>query len=242
MSLVESTVDSLEISEDWPDLAVLERFETAWRAGDRLSIEATLAEVEPSRVPGLLMLLVSEEFQLRVEDGESPSPFAYLDRFPEYPGAIRAAFEGRAAATPWAGRSIARDRRASPGPTDPGSTDPVAAQPGHDQNGKDQGHLPKDGCRYQIREHHASGGLGDLYLADDQELPRKVVLKEIQTRHLGDPKARERFLIEARVTSQLEHPGIVPVHGLGSSMGTASGGPSSDFTMGRTIDRHPSTN
>src|SRR5262249_51476070 len=43
-----------------------------------------------------------------------------------------------------------------------------------------------------------------------------VALKEIQDRHAHDPASRSRFLLEAEVTGGLEHPGVVPVYGLGA--------------------------
>jgi hypothetical protein len=46
------------------------------------------------------------------------------------------------------------------------------------------------------------------------ELGRDVALKRIQDRHAGDTESRRRFLLEAEVTSRLEHPGVVPVYGL----------------------------
>ena len=69
--------------------------------------------------------------------------------------------------------------------------------------------------RYRILHRHASGGLGDVYLAHDLELDRDVALKQIQTRHSGNPNSRVRFVLEAEVTGRLEHPSIVPVYGLG---------------------------
>ncbi len=69
--------------------------------------------------------------------------------------------------------------------------------------------------RYRILWPHAMGGLGKIYVAEDQELHRRVALKEIRPEHAMDPVSRERFVVEAEVTGRLEHPGIVPVHGLG---------------------------
>jgi eukaryotic-like serine/threonine-protein kinase len=69
--------------------------------------------------------------------------------------------------------------------------------------------------RYRILRSHAKGGLGEVFLANDQELNREVALKEIQGRHANDEQSRLRFMIEAEVTGNLEHPGIVPVYGLG---------------------------
>jgi serine/threonine protein kinase/formylglycine-generating enzyme required for sulfatase activity len=60
------------------------------------------------------------------------------------------------------------------------------------------------------------GGLGEVFIAQDEELQREVALKEIQSHHLGDTESRERFLLEAEITGHLEHPGIVPVYGLGT--------------------------
>jgi hypothetical protein len=71
------------------------------------------------------------------------------------------------------------------------------------------------GERFRILRPHARGGLGQVYVAEDQELHREVALKEIQDRHAGDRESRSRFLIEAEITGALEHPGIVPVYGLG---------------------------
>ena len=48
------------------------------------------------------------------------------------------------------------------------------------------------------------------------ELHREVALKQILDHHADDPTSRQRFLIEAEITGGLEHPGIVPVYGLGT--------------------------
>jgi eukaryotic-like serine/threonine-protein kinase len=69
--------------------------------------------------------------------------------------------------------------------------------------------------RYRILRPYARGGLGEVYVAEDTELHRHVALKEIQARYADDPVGRSRFLLEAEVTGGLEHPGIVPVYGLG---------------------------
>jgi serine/threonine protein kinase len=64
------------------------------------------------------------------------------------------------------------------------------------------------GSRYSRIREHAKGGLGLVFLAQDHELQREVALKEIQPQFV-------RFLLEAKLTGRLEHPGIVPVYGLG---------------------------
>ena len=68
--------------------------------------------------------------------------------------------------------------------------------------------------RYQILWPHARGGLGQIFAAQDTQLHRRVALKEIQPELAEDPVCRERFVVEAEITGNLEHPGIVPVYGL----------------------------
>ncbi|MBL8796780.1 MAG: protein kinase [Planctomycetia bacterium] len=109
-------------------------------------------------------------------------------------------------------------------PSSPAATDPYASQaPGFvDQNTLCEGHAEssessaaRGGMRYHVLQLHAKGGLGQVSVAHDGELDREVALKEIQFRYADDRESRERFLREARITGRLEHPGIVPVYGLG---------------------------
>jgi serine/threonine protein kinase len=72
-----------------------------------------------------------------------------------------------------------------------------------------------EGMRYRVLRPHARGGLGEVFVALDAELNREVALKEIQLHHADHPASRARFLLEAEMTGRLEHPGIVPVYGLG---------------------------
>lgn len=95
--------------------------------------------------------------------------------------------------------------------------------------------------RYRVLRPHARGGLGEVFLAQDEELCREVALKEIRPDRADDPNSRRRFLLEAEITGALEHPGIVPVYGLGRH---ADGRPyyAMRFIQGETlkaaIDRH----
>jgi eukaryotic-like serine/threonine-protein kinase len=73
-----------------------------------------------------------------------------------------------------------------------------------------------NGQRFRILRPHARGGLGAVFVALDTELHREVALKQILDAHADDPVSRTRFVIEAEITGGLEHPGIVPVYGLGS--------------------------
>src|SRR5262249_46806300 len=72
-----------------------------------------------------------------------------------------------------------------------------------------------DPRRYRILRPHARGGLGVIFVALDEELNREVAVKQIQERFACDPGSRARFLAEAAITGNLEHPGVVPIYGIG---------------------------
>jgi serine/threonine-protein kinase len=78
------------------------------------------------------------------------------------------------------------------------------------------GAATSDGQRFRLLRPHARGGLGAVFVALDCELHREVALKQILDAHADDPTSRARFLREAEITGGLEHPGIVPVYGLGA--------------------------
>jgi eukaryotic-like serine/threonine-protein kinase len=69
--------------------------------------------------------------------------------------------------------------------------------------------------RFRVLRPHARGGLGAVFVALDEELNREVAIKEIQDSFVKDPINRARFLAEAVITGNLEHPGVVPVYALG---------------------------
>jgi tRNA A-37 threonylcarbamoyl transferase component Bud32 len=73
-------------------------------------------------------------------------------------------------------------------------------------------------ARYDLRHLHARGGLGEVHVAWDRELNREVALKRIRQERAGDGESRRRFLLEAEITGKLEHPGVVPVYGLGQNV------------------------
>ncbi len=78
------------------------------------------------------------------------------------------------------------------------------------------GESTSKGTRFRILRPHAKGGLGQVSVALDSELNREVALKEIRSEYADNAESRGRFLLEAEITGGLEHPGIVPVYGLGT--------------------------
>jgi serine/threonine-protein kinase len=73
---------------------------------------------------------------------------------------------------------------------------------------------PDSRHRYTRTRLHARGNIGQVWLAHDEDLGRDVALKELRPDRQDNPAAVARFLEEAKVTGQLEHPGIVPVYEL----------------------------
>ena len=72
--------------------------------------------------------------------------------------------------------------------------------------------------RYSITRLHGKGGLGNVWVARDVDLNREVALKEMKPGISVKPEMCRRFLKEAQITGQLEHPNIVPVYELARRM------------------------
>jgi serine/threonine protein kinase len=90
--------------------------------------------------------------------------------------------------------------------------------------------------RYRAKRLHAPGGLGEVFYANDDELNREVALKRLRPSIAWSRDARRRFLLEAEITGRLEHPGVVPVYGLGKDQ---NGNPyyAMRFIRGKTLDQ-----
>lgn len=71
--------------------------------------------------------------------------------------------------------------------------------------------------RYASFSLHATGGIGRIRVAQDRQLGRKVAIKDLLPEWSSNLDLQRRFLKEAKITGQLEHPGIVPVYELSSS-------------------------
>ena len=90
--------------------------------------------------------------------------------------------------------------------------------------------------RYRVAERLGAGGMGVLYLAEDQDLGRTVVLKLIPPHWADAPALKERFTREARAAAALEHPNICTIHEVGE---TDAGGPfiAMAFYDGETVNQ-----
>ena len=69
--------------------------------------------------------------------------------------------------------------------------------------------------RYDLEDAFARGGVGAIHSAEDRALNREVAYKVLLPNRAAEQQYRIRFVREARLTAQLQHPNIVPVHDLG---------------------------
>jgi eukaryotic-like serine/threonine-protein kinase len=74
--------------------------------------------------------------------------------------------------------------------------------------------------RYRIMRKLGSGGMADVYLAEDEELGRRVAIKILNDRHANDEQFVERFRREAKNAAGLSHPNIVSIYDRGEAEGT----------------------
>jgi serine/threonine-protein kinase len=95
---------------------------------------------------------------------------------------------------------------------------------------------PETRERYTLTRLHAQGGLGRVWLARDADLGRDVALKELRPERTDNPALWARFLEEAKITGQLEHPGIVPVYELARAARDQKPFYTMRFVRGRTLN------
>ena len=158
--------------------------------------------------------IIYNEKLLRQGAGETPSLDEFIRRFPQFAKQLQTLFE----VEQWIGDD------------DPMAVSELLTENGRDERKPDRtqtmnmpsasadvladGAADHESSRYHVLRSHARGGLGEVFVAQDEELGREVALKEIRTQHADDPINRARFLQEAEITGRLEHPGIVPIYGL----------------------------
>ncbi|MBA2569117.1 MAG: Stk1 family PASTA domain-containing Ser/Thr kinase [Actinobacteria bacterium] len=74
--------------------------------------------------------------------------------------------------------------------------------------------------RYRVIRKLGAGGMADVYLAEDEELGRRVAIKILNDRHANDESFVERFRREAKNAAGLSHPNIVSIYDRGEAEGT----------------------
>jgi len=85
---------------------------------------------------------------------------------------------------------------------------------------------------YRIVEPLGKGGMGEVFVAEDTRLHRRVALKVLPQTLAGDPDARQRFEREAQAVAALNHPGIVTIYSVEEHAGRL-------FITLELVDGHP---
>ena len=167
---------------------VCARFELALNAGKRPRLEEFLQAWQEPECSQLLRTLLSVELAHLTEKGQPVARDAYDRRFPSHRAVIAEVFEL------WSEQTLAETRIL----------------------GAEDDTLLMQSCFDRLRL-HAQGGLGQIFRAGDQGLGRDVAVKFIRANLANDLESRNRFRLEAEITSCLEHPGVVPVYGFGGA-------------------------
>jgi hypothetical protein len=179
------------------------------KAGEAIRLEAYLHRYpELSDTPLLLLDLIAVEFTVRRQSEPNLGLAEYLGRFPDLGGQLRE----RLAAVP----GVPNTRCLVP--------DVPSTRCGDADTTASTASAPSAGSRYRLLRLHAQGGLGEVLVAEVANLHRQVAPKRIRPKYAQTPANQQRFLREAEVTARLEHPGIVPVYGLGVRPGVGCPG------------------
>jgi hypothetical protein len=174
-------------------VGICDRFEAAWRAGTPRAIADDLQGVTEDLRPHLLGALLALEVELRQQRGERPTLEEYLARFPGSEDLVRAAF-------PMSGSGESTEDFHPP--ADPTAPPDVPGRIG----------------RYRIERLVGRGSFGLVYLAHDEQLHRPVAVKVPHAHLVSRPEDAELYLREARTVANLDHPHIVPVYDVGSTI------------------------
>jgi tetratricopeptide (TPR) repeat protein len=184
---IEEYVEGTPSAQRWLTCELIHAdLEFRLRAGDDVRVEEYLRRFpELARDADAVVELLVAECHCRVRLGQPPGPTEYSDRFPEHEGAVAATVGATAGLQP----------------------PPSSGRPGEP--------LPERLGRYRIGRLLARGGMGEVHRVHDLDFDRPLAMKVLQARYGDDAALQERFLREARLTGQLQHPGIPPVQELG---------------------------
>jgi serine/threonine-protein kinase len=188
---------------------VCDQFEAVWKEGGRPRIEDYLSTACGAERGALLRELVRVELEYRYGRGESPTPEEYHQRFPGDGELLDSGFASirKGGADQEQLDSTALDQRqcacqrAGAKRTEPAAADAVRVWAG----------------RFRIEEDisKGTGGMGDVFRVRDDKLNRTLAVKALKEEFRDDPELTARFLLEAEITGQLQHPAIPPIHEVG---------------------------
>jgi hypothetical protein len=206
---------------------VVSAFEQLLVAGKRPAIEDFLARLDDTFRQEVFSILLRKEFESRMQSGDRPDLKDMRARFPQY--ALQIALTHKAVKAEHARVETERTSESASEPTDdeatlgeateiesspPQSSGTSIASPASGSVRSADESMLVDG-RYEKQTVLGAGGMGAIWTAFDSRTRRTVAFKEIKTDKVTHQQYVSRFVNEAQITAQLEHPGIVPVHDVG---------------------------
>jgi WD40 repeat protein/tRNA A-37 threonylcarbamoyl transferase component Bud32 len=220
--------DSIQIARDLDEAC--DRFEAAWRAGDRPLIEDFLDGKSELDCHVLFRHLLGIELEYRRALGESPGPSEYRRRFPGQEVPIDAVFADRIRQPEVIRGGVSETLGPSRWDSRWTGSSPIPLSEA----------LPNI-SGFELRSELGRGGMGVVYKAREIRLNRPCALKMLLIGEGTDAVSRVRFLAEAETVAKLRHPNIVQIYGFGNHDGTpyfemeyVEGG-----SLGRRLDGTP---
>jgi tetratricopeptide (TPR) repeat protein len=222
MSRLTAAGDNLSLADMLEIDSACDRFETAWRSGERPELGAFLAEASEAARPRLFRELLTLELEYQIHRGMKPDAVDYHGRFPEQADTVAAVFAQfePSARTHYTPRSAHADRAAQVVLVESSgnqTTLPGDALPRADLSEEALEALRAAG--YEVLGELGRGGMGVVYLAHKIALNRRCALKMIHASANIAPAASARFRAEAETIARLRHPGIVQVYNVGDVRG-----------------------
>ena len=179
-------------------------FETDWVVGDRGNLESYLKRARTIERASLLSRLLRIELECRRRRGEQPRLEEYHSRFPSDGLLVAKAFAGTESQL---SRALGDTRDAPVSHLSATADGPPAVNQAED--------VPVQISEYMIEGEIDRGGMGLVLRGRDPVLERELAFKVLRSTLKDKPEAVRRFIFEAQITGQLQHPGIAPVHRLG---------------------------
>jgi eukaryotic-like serine/threonine-protein kinase len=196
---IESLPHALALCAD----RLCDRFDAAWKAGERPQIEDYLTAMpEPGR-SAVLRELIQVEVEYRRGLGESMCVAEYQERFP----ALDAA---------WLSGALLASAESEQGHV-AAPSELKAAEAGSVTSKTIHRELPHWIGRFRVEKLLGQGGFGRVFLAHDDKLNRLVAIKVPHHRLVDRPEEAESYLTEAQNVASLDHPNIVPVFDVGGT-------------------------